>query len=228
MQNLAKNGFDRLTFAALLAKANFISAQMALNAATFTAPTPTLVVLQDKIDAFAATMPDAEAGSKVAKALRRDARQQLVAALRQLSSYVNMVANTNPTIVDMAGFDLANPRSPVPPITGVTTPVLKNGANSEIDAKTKKVAGAKTYGIFYTTDPALPINEWQVIYCTRASCVIKNTTSGTRYYVKMSAVGKDEQEVFSGIATIVTQYSSIKKSEWMPPQVCGGFFVVVK
>jgi hypothetical protein len=205
MKNRAKNGYNRLSYAELLAKGIFIQSQMTIHVATFATPTPTLTVLQDKIDLLSGTMSEAEAGNRVAKAERRDAAADLIANLRQLTTYVNMVANGDLTIIEKAGMAAALPPSPLPPIVSVDTPVLAPGANSSIKAKTGVVKGGKTYNFYFTTDASLPIEQWKVKSCTRIDCTIKNTDPATRYYIQVAVVGKDEQMVFSGISTIVTQ-----------------------
>jgi hypothetical protein len=203
--NLVKNGFNKLPFADLLAKTNFIVRQMTVHADVFVTPIPSLDVVQGNIDVFAATMPDAEAGNKVAKSLRRDATKSLIKTIRKLGLYVDLVSDSDYTVAKKSGFDVREPRSSQAPIASIDTPRLKPGPNSSFHVQMTYLRPVKTYNVYYTKNPAAPIEEWKMKQVTNSKCLLTDVDSACRYHVMVAGIGKDEQKVFSGVATIVTQ-----------------------
>jgi hypothetical protein len=171
----------------------------------FVGPTPTQAVLQDSIDAAAAAILDASSGDKYKIEIKKEKMSVLIDNLHQRGLWVNLLAVKDRSIAVASKLPMAKIRTPLPPITVVVTPKLTNGANQgQVNVKGKPIAGA-TYHYLYTTDVSLPMEQWDKVECTQVKCTIKNLASATRYYFAIAALGKNEQKVYSGYATIVTQ-----------------------
>lgn len=206
MKNQVTNGFDKMKSSELIAKSNFIIAEMSAKLANFPNPVPTLAAVQNAAEQLATAEINAEAGGKVEVSMRNDKKSELIVLLRQLGIYVNLMANGDRTIALGSGFDVAKERQPTPPITRVDTPAIASGVNAgQLKVKIKRVKGARSYVYYYTSNPAAPINEWSYAPCAKSSCNLEGLTSATRYFVKVGALGLSDQYVYSEAASYVTQ-----------------------
>ncbi len=179
---------------------------MTANVTNFPEPDPALSDVTDAVDAFEAAAQAAENRDRVAIAYRNQLKAELVSMLRKLGSYVNMRANGNRAIALSSGFDVAKNLSPKPPITFVEAPILSGGVNAGgLTARTKRVAGARTYQYFINDDAHGPLGEWQLFATTRSRYNFSGLASGKRYYVKVAAVGIRNQRVFSEVSSYIPQ-----------------------
>jgi hypothetical protein len=206
MKNQVTNGFDRMTVSNFLMKANFIIGEMTANAVYFPSPNPSLTNLQTAVDALTAANLVAEHGDRVSIAIRIEKKNELIGMLRKLGIYVNLMADTNRAIAFMSGFDVAKEASPAPPITFVEAPVLSSGLNpGELAARVTRVPGGRAYQFLISKNSALPLAQWAINSATKASFYFKALETATRYYVRVAAVGVNQQLVYSDVSSFVTQ-----------------------
>jgi hypothetical protein len=206
MKNQVTNGFDKLTVSNLLAKANFVISEMTTNAVHFPATNPSLTDVRAATDALQTANLAAENRDKVAIAIRNQKKAALVALLRKLGIYVNLMADGDPAIAQMSGLDLAKPKAPRPAITYVEAPVMSSGVNpGELEARVATVDDARLYMYYITKDTSLPIEQWERSESTKIKFLFQGLESATRYYTRIAAIGVNEQRVFSDVSTYVTQ-----------------------
>ncbi len=206
MKNGVTNGFDRLTPANLIAKARFIISEMTDNVNYFPSPEPALADVKAAVDTFEEAAQAAENRDRVAIAYRNEIRDGLVSMLRQLGSYVNLQANGNRTIALSSGFNVAKESPSIPPITFVETPVLTAGVNAgTLEARSKRVLGARTYLYYINDDAQLPISQWQQFTSTRSRHSFSGLAGGKRHYVKVGVIGSNNQLVFSEASSYIPQ-----------------------
>ena len=108
--------------------------------------------------------------------------------LTQLGSYVENIAKGDESLIQLAGFDVADERTPVGPLS---TPQNLRGSpaslEGQVNLKWSRVHGAKSYIVECSTNPDGPWTP--VAVSTRVSCVAANLTSGTKYWFHVRAVG---------------------------------------
>jgi hypothetical protein len=206
MKNQVTNGFDRMPIGDLMVKANFIISEMTANVAYFPAPTPALADVQAAADALQTATLAAQNGDRVAISNRNDKRDELVALLRRLGVYTNLMADSDRTIAMKSGFDLAKEPTPTPPITFVEAPSVSAGVNpGEIVAKAKRVDGIRSFQFLISQDDQLPVSKWEAFPTTESKRIFTGLESVKRYYVRVAAIGVGNQCVYSDASNFVTQ-----------------------
>lgn len=206
MKNQVTNGFDRMSVSNLVMKCSFIISEMTTNIQYFPTPNPTLATVQASLDELQTASLAAENRDRVAIAYRNEKKDELVALLRKLGIYVNLMADGNRIIALSSGFDVAKEPLPAPPITYVEAPVIMQGTNAgELLSKVKTVTGAKTYQYLISTDSQLPLNKWTLQPSTYTKYLFKGLESAKRYYIRVAAVGVNNQTVYSEPTSFVTQ-----------------------
>jgi len=140
--------------------------------------------------AFQNSITAAAQGGKMATALKLEARDNLVGALRQTAAYVQSIGLTNVSQVLSSGFDLVSTnRSQVPLEQPVIT--LDNSTTLQLAVQFAAVQYAKAYQLQFSTGTA----AWQEagIYPNSKGVVLLNLTPGTIYNVRLRAVGGSTQ-----------------------------------
>jgi hypothetical protein len=171
---------------------------MAGNAATFTAPVPTMVELLALITTLETTQQDTILGGKAARVLRDIAYEQLVDALVSLGTYVQFVSAGAEDVINLAGMDVAinGPRK-YPTIEmpyGVEAFITSNPG--EILVKWKRPHRVVTnFEVQYCLD-AITDAGWRTFDFTKATkLVVKNLPGGKKAFFRVrgfSAAGKSE------------------------------------
>ncbi|MBD0299405.1 MAG: fibronectin type III domain-containing protein, partial [Nitrososphaera sp.] len=133
-------------------------------------------------------------------------RAELITLLHTLGKYVLFVAGENRAVAMSSGFSVAKEPSPAPPITKPENLQLKEGDNSgELKVSFTKVAGAKSYLYQYAADPVTEETVWNIQSGTTRQTVLKNLKSGKRYWCKVAAIGRNNQEVCSDAVSHIVQ-----------------------
>ena len=141
--------------------------------------------------AFQNALTAAAQGGKLNTAAKAEARDALIAALRQTAGYVQSLAVTlTLSQVLSSGFDVVIPNNTPSPLT---QPVftLDNSSTTEITVNLSAVPNAKAYQVQFATGTA----AWQEggIYPNTKGIVLTNLTPGTVYNVRIRAVGGSTQ-----------------------------------
>lgn len=177
------------------------------NNASFANPNPPLAEVTASIDdlekAFAAVQT---ARSDVATRVgaQDTTEERMDQLLTQLAGYVESVAGKNETLITSAGMETKAARSaptiPSPPQALSATTGHHEG---QIELSWKPVPNARSYAIEASNDPATPTSWTQAAISTSSSKIIKNLTSGKRYWFRVAAVGAGGQSGWSEHATKV-------------------------
>jgi hypothetical protein len=196
--------FSNYTDANLENKAEHILASMTGNPA-FADPIPTLAQLQDAVTAYSNALVAAAGLGKNAVAEKNKSRKNLEALLKQLGMYVMYVANGDIAILTSSGYTLTKEDEPRH-ITNPGAVTLTNGITSgEMVAAVKTVQGASSYVHEITTE--LPTNNtvWTSNVSTRSRFTYRDLEPGKKYWVRVAAVGRDEQIAYSPVTAQFVQ-----------------------
>ena len=198
------NGFQAMTDLDLLGKVRFILAEMTGNT-NFSTPDPTVASITTLADDFEKAINNAAAGGSYAKSVRESKKEVLVVAMHNLSSYVLFTSKGDRLIAESSGFTIAKDKSPQPAIEKPTGLVLSDGQNpGEVQLVFARVTGAKTYKYQITLDP-LDETKWESTYGTVRKNLFTGLQSGKKYYVRVVALGTDQQVVYSDAVTRIAQ-----------------------
>lgn len=153
-------------------------------------PTPALAVVEAAFEAYKLAAAEAAQGGRKNIAERDARRAELVAVLRQLSSYVEGTANGDMVKLLSSGFPVQKPtRTPVGPLPAPAAPVVTQGpVTGTIAVSTAVVRGASSYNWSLVLKSA-PGVEVQTAQTTSASTEFSGLVPGQIYLVSVNAVG---------------------------------------
>lgn len=190
-------GFSRYTEAALLVEAQAIQAALTNNN-NFPTPTPTLAVVQTAIYDYANALSAAQEGGKTNVAIKNQKKQELIDILIALGNYVAFTANGDDVKLTSSGFPLTKQREPLPPLDKPEIIKLEGGMNSgELNVTIGAVKAARTYVYQYTQEPLTDNSSWVSNNSTLVKFSFSNLEAGKKYWCRVIAYGRNEQEVFS-------------------------------
>ena len=192
----AKLGLDKLNSDGLVANATTIKTAMTGNA-HFTTPNPTLTAvgtatttLQTKIAAYNAALTAVD----TAMADRDAADAALRLLLVQLAAYVDNISGGDATIIASSGMDVRNGNGSIGSIAQVMNLVVKAGVNDgELAASWKLSRGAIAYEVQSSVDPITPDSWVHKMTAGRTDAVVNNFTSGTKQWLRVRAIGANNQ-----------------------------------
>lgn len=199
------NGFNQLSDADLLTRANNIMSGMTGNA-SFSAPFPSLGTLQTTITDFETALAVAQSGSNYEKAVKNLKRADLIDLLHSLSNYVLYTANGDELVAQSSNFSIAKPPSPSPDLTPATNQVLEDGVNTgELVYSFNRVPGSKSYLYQNTPDPVTDNSKWESLPGTVKKINFTGLNAGTRYWCRVLAIGNNGQGVYSDPVSRIVQ-----------------------
>jgi len=131
----------------------------------------------------------AQGGPKDTSALK-DARNNLVAALRQIAAYIQSLNLTEAQVLSL-GFDVVVwSRSKITIVAGIITS-LDNSYSGKLGVNLQALPGAKAYHVQYCIGAGAWVDAG--IWPNTKNIVITNLTPGTVYGVRVRGVGGSEQ-----------------------------------
>lgn len=203
--NRTTNGFQSLTDANMLTKANFIHAQM-FNNPLFVTPLPTLAVLQDAIKAYSTALDLAATRQMAAVSDKNSRKVSLVNVLRSLGNYVTAIADGDNNVINTSGFEHNRAPEPADPLFAPPAPKLFAGSNAgSLVVGTNGQKGTITNRFLISEDLQAPLEQWTSVYDTRMKVEFSNLKSATRYYSRVCQIGRGQQCVISPASSYVTQ-----------------------
>ena len=159
--------------------------------ANFPTPDPTLATLTGDAEAIRqkqAQIADIKAGLTIAQdelvALTGTAKTDI----RMMADHVQDKSDGNPDKIHSAGFEVVGdpaPRGPVGQVQNLRVQV--SGLEGELLSRWKKVPGAASYVVDLGSGPEGPWTQLSII--TRSSFKFSGLTPGTKYWVRVRAVG---------------------------------------
>ena len=150
-----------------------------------------LTVLQSLQTALQDAITASAQGGTVNTALKNEAQDAMISALRQTAAYIQSLAPTlTLSQVLTSGFDVVNPNTtPMPLEQPVFT--LDNSTTAQLAVYLQAVTNAKAYQVQFSTGAGLWLEAG--IYPNTKNIVLKNLTPGTTYNVRIRAVGGSTQ-----------------------------------
>lgn len=171
--------------------------------ANFPSPIPALEVVQDAQADYSTALINAASRDKTKVALKNQARLELEKLLKQLGNYVNTVSMGDVAMLTSSGYDISKmpePRHITTPENVKLVPGMNDGSLiSQADA----VKGASSYIHQIAPDPLTADTKWTSISTSRRKYEFTSLEQGKKYWVRIAAVGSNEQVAYS---TEVSQY----------------------
>ena len=180
--------------------------QMMTGNTNFTTPNPTLVAVQAQVDALETAKTNADAAKATSKqmtAIQNQEEDKLDAMLIKEASYVEVTADGDVAVIESAGLTPASKPTPIGELIAPQGLAVTSGDDAgELDSHWDKVRGAKSY-ILQTNsvDPLQESNWKEFMLPTKSSAALKGLTSGTRYWIRVAAVGAAGRSGWSDVAT---------------------------
>jgi hypothetical protein len=195
---------SKLSIAELLQSANNIKTAMTGNA-TFPTPFPplteigTLITgLEDANDTYQTSVNT----TKQNLTLRDDAAAALINGLTSLAGHVQSVSGGDPAKIQSAGMAVKGARTPTTLPTMVSNLAITSGDDGgELDLQWDPVAGAKTYEIQTSPDPATSSSWVAHSSVTKSKAALTGLTSGARLWVRVRAINGAGAGAWSDVAT---------------------------
>ena len=198
------NGFEKMTDLEFLGKVRFILEEMATNP-KFPTPDPALATVTALGNEFEQAISKAEAGGSYDRLVRDSKKEELIDTMHNLGDYVLFTAKGSRLIAESSGFTVAKTPSPRPPIEKPTGIVLSDGPNAgEMLLVFKKVQRAKSYLYQVSLDPN-DETKWVSAYGTIRKHLFTGLQSGKKYYIRVVALGTNNQVVYSEVFARVAQ-----------------------
>jgi hypothetical protein len=197
---LVKLRFNRLSAVDKASLAQHVIGKMTNNP-HFPNPTPSLANLSSAAKALADKQAEMD-GSKVKTEARNRAEDNLDKMMRQLQSYVSMIANGDRQIILSSGMDVRSPRTVRQKPGAVTDITIKlSQFPGSIDIKWKGQGRNCVYRVWATTNPQ-DNTSWKLLNSTtRQRITIDGLESGVVYYFRIvcfnSAGEGPHSEVYS-------------------------------
>lgn len=137
--------------------------------------------------AFENAITDAQQGGPVQTAAKNEARDALIAALRQNAAYVQSLNLQNLSQVLSSGYDVVSTNTMPSPLTAPVNVSLDNTVTTKLQVYLSAVPNAKAYHVQASTDTG----TWQDggVFSNTRGIVLNSLTPGTVYSVRVQAVG---------------------------------------
>lgn len=182
--------FNRLSDGDLSAFTNNVINSMTNNA-TFSKPPVALADLGKLLATFDQAVAAALDGGISLTAAKNAAREALLAALRKLAAYVQMVADQDEALLLASGFSAVKTARGQP--TKLDRPAIlevENEGTTKLTVRLQSVANARSYEVRAVNGAATPAAS--VISTQARRVIVGNLTPGTTYTLQARAIGGSE------------------------------------
>lgn len=198
---IVRLGTSRMSALQFVQFVAFVIAKMTGNT-NFPTPKPTLADLLAKLDDLKAAITDVDARVAGAVVLRDQIRSELLVMMTELASYCVVASAGDAAILLTSGFELRKTPQPAPdPLSIVkNTRLVPTGNETELRLLFDPVPYAKSYEIYMSNAD----DQHFAFYTTTSGqrYLLRSLTPGTRYFVKVKAVGpKGIKGGFGDVAT---------------------------
>lgn len=167
----------------------------------FAAPVPPLGDVKAALGKFSDALTAAAGLDRVAVAEKNKCRDELTQLVIDLGNYVIYVAKGDVAILVSSGYTVNKQREP----RNITNPgnvTLSIGVTSGVlVAKIKRVSGATGYIYQLATEEPTENTQWVSTSCSRSQFAFTDLVPGKRYWVRVAAMGRQEQVAYSTIAS---------------------------
>jgi hypothetical protein len=198
-------GLAKMSIPAKIDFAKKITTMMTGNP-SFTTPDPPLTDLTTAETALATAHSDVlliRSEAKEKTSVMNQKEDDVDSIITQLANYVVNKSNGDVAKIESAGFTPVSDKHPVGKLPAPADLAVTSGDDAgELDCGWNPVFGAKSY-IVQTNivDPLIEINWKDALNPTKSTCALVGLTSGTRYWVRVAAIGTSGRSGWSDVAT---------------------------
>ncbi|MGA9452628.1 MAG: fibronectin type III domain-containing protein [Verrucomicrobiia bacterium] len=158
--------------------------------ASFSKPPVAPADLGKLLDALDKTVAAATDGGITLTAAKNAAREALLAALRKIAAYVQIVADQDEALLLTSGFSPVNMSRSQSKLDVPLVVSVENEGTTKLTVHLKPVANARSYEVRAVNGAATPAAS--VISTQARRVVLGNLTPGTTYNIQARAVGGSE------------------------------------
>ena len=186
-----KIGFSKLSVTNQVERSRKIQTNMTGNL-NFPTPAPALLAVKAATDAVETAYNESRGKDKNKIQILKLRRAEMLVLIVQLAAYVQSASNGDKEIILSSGFDVIERGLPQPPVGQVMNVRLSDGnVSGKLKVAFDKTAGAKVYVIEICPDPLVEANWDAKGASTKTRFELINLTPGTKYWVRVAAIGKD-------------------------------------
>ncbi len=180
--------------------------QMMTGNPNFTTPVPPLADVQTQLTKTENAKTNADAARTISKektAILHQEEKVMDSIITKLANYVEVEANDDVAVIESAGFTPASKPTPIGELHAPQGLAVTTGDDAgELDIHWDVVLGAKSYIIQLNSVDPLKEEDWKEnTLPTKSSSTLKNLVSGTRYWIRVAAVGSAGKSGWSDVAT---------------------------
>ena len=200
-----KIGFSLLDVPKQVERSRLIQGALTGNA-SYATPVPSLATVKTATDNLETAYNESRGRDKNKIQIMKLRRAEMLALITQLAAYVQSTSGGDTEIILSSGFDIIVRGAPQPPVGQVLNLRLSNGTVSgKVKALWDKVPGARLYVITASIDPLdMKLSEFKGV-STKTRFQIEGLTPGTKYWVRVAAIGKDGLGNWSDIASKIAE-----------------------
>jgi hypothetical protein len=136
---------------------------------------------------------------------KNDKKAELIRMLDEIAEYVTTTSNGDRTILLSSGFDITGLKGSSKELAPIEKLIVEIGVPGQATTRVKMVSGAKAYVHQYTPDPMTPDSVWVSETSTDREHTFTNLKSVAKYWLRVIAVGKGKQMVYSPPVAMVIQ-----------------------
>jgi Fibronectin type III domain len=150
-----------------------------------------IAALTALLTAYQDAMNAAAQGGPKDRAALREARDPLVAALRQNAAYIQSLGITNVSELLTSGYDVVNWSNAQSPLEAPVLLSLDNSVSGRLKVSLQAVSNARAYQAQFSADGGQTWLEGGIFSNSRTVLLV-NLTPGTKYAVRVRAIGGSE------------------------------------
>lgn len=182
-------GFNRISDGDLSAFTNTVITSMTGNAA-FNKPPVAFADVTKALDTFDKAVAAAMDGGTALTAAKNAAREALLAILRKLAAYVQIVADQDMALLLSSGFSAVNIGRGQTKLDKPTIMEVDNEGTTKLAVRLRSVPRARSYEVRAVNGATTPAAS--VIATQARRIIVGNLTPGTTYNIQARAIGGSE------------------------------------
>jgi hypothetical protein len=188
-----RTGFGRYSDSDFLTFAKSVLVSMTDNA-NFPTPQPTLIVVGTAITDYETALANAADGGKTETAIKNQQRAALDATLKQLASYVELVAGDDEAKLLSSGFELTKNPTPAGPLGAAQNFRVEAGDKGQLKlvCEANRLARVYKMGHKQVGDTA-----WTEVDSTSSRLLLTGLESGKEYVCRVLLVGTSPIRTYS-------------------------------
>jgi len=203
MQDIILNSYKRERDSDLGTLAIHIVDSMENNPTFPDAPSE-LGAIKKLLPEYQTAVANAKGRNTVLISIKKDKKKELIALLTALAAYVTRTCNGDRTKLLSSGFPVSGEKGEQP-MAVIQKLEVELGPPGVLTTRVKRVAGARAYLHQYTTEPPSSDTVWTIEGSTLAFHTFSGLKSGTKYWLRVVALGRDGQTVYSPVESRIIQ-----------------------